>query len=268
MTDPLTTLTRRVLFAPLEEAGKTQEVVDRLRSAITLGIFADGEQLPNEVSLAKQLSVSPVTLRDAIKTIRQEGLVRTARGRSGGTFVITPDEGSTPLFEKSLAVMSELEIRDLLDWQTAVMAHAAKLAADRASAYEIRVLAETVQAGREAEDLISVRRRYSRFLIEVASSSRSSRVSRAAISLQIEMAPHATLALQEQGFRLRLLDAMDGVVVSVRERNETQARNLMDELMRMVGESVQRLHYDLTHPQPSGAALPEAQGKERAHHEP
>lgn len=251
MTDPITTLTRRVLFAPLEEAGKTQEVVERLRSAITLGIFADGEQLPNEITLAKQLSVSPVTLRDAIKLVRNEGLVRTTRGRSGGTFVIAADDGSATLFEKTVAKMSVLEVRDLLDWQTAVITHAVKLSASRASASEIRALEEGVQAARETEELRAVRRLYSRFLIGVAASSRSSRVSKEAISLQIEIAPHVMLILQNSTFRHGLVRGMEAVVSSLRQRNEAGAYQHMHDLMRTVGELIQRLHYDLTRPRAS-----------------
>lgn len=219
-----------------------------------LGIFADGEQLPNEITFAKQLSVSPVTLRDAIKTLRHEGLVRTSRGRGGGSFVIATAEGTAAQFEKSVEKMSALEVRDLLDWQTAVISHAAKLAASRASSSEIRTLEEAAGAAWWTDELGGVRRRYSRFLIGLASSSRSSRVSKAAIALQIEMAPLIMLALQRTTFRQELLETMGALVLSLRERDEAAAYRRMSDLMLTLGELVQRLHYDLTRHQTSTTA--------------
>ena len=46
-----------------------------------------------------QLGVSTVTLREAPSALRQEGLVVTKRGRSGGTFVCAPSDTGAPLRE-------------------------------------------------------------------------------------------------------------------------------------------------------------------------
>src|ERR1700694_5722 len=84
--DLLSTLTRRVLFAPLADQGRAGAVAERLRTAISLGILAENEQLPSETDLAAQFNISPVTLRDALTELRAAGLVTTLRGRGGGTW--------------------------------------------------------------------------------------------------------------------------------------------------------------------------------------
>ena len=75
------------LISPLAAAGRAEEVVQRVSQAIQLGLFVDGEQLPPETEFAAQLGVSAMTLREALATLRQQGLVETRRGRTGGTFV-------------------------------------------------------------------------------------------------------------------------------------------------------------------------------------
>ena len=61
--------------------------VEQLATAIRLGVFARGEQLPPERELAERLGVSRNTLREAIAALRDSGLVSTRRGHGGGTWV-------------------------------------------------------------------------------------------------------------------------------------------------------------------------------------
>ncbi|AWB89038.1 FadR/GntR family transcriptional regulator [Salinibacterium hongtaonis] len=256
MADSLTTLTRRVLFAPLDEPGRTETVVSRIRSAITLGIYANGEQLPSEIDLAAQLSISPVTLRDALKVVREEGLVRTTRGRSGGTFVIAPDESNMRFFESSLAQLTPIELRDLLDWQTALTGQAAILATERASAHDIQTLEATASRLRDAEDPISARRANSRFLIELAASSRSSRISKASITMQIEFSPHAMLVFRDRGARAGTSVLARQLVEAVAARETEQAHAAANRLNDFLGEGITHLHHALRERE-GGVAGPE-----------
>lgn len=64
-----------------------ESTVEQLATAIRLGVFADGEQLPPERELASRLGVSRMTLREAIAALRDSDMVVTRRGRGGGTRV-------------------------------------------------------------------------------------------------------------------------------------------------------------------------------------
>jgi GntR family transcriptional regulator, transcriptional repressor for pyruvate dehydrogenase complex len=61
--------------------------VEQLAAAIRLGAFSHGTALPPERELAERLGVSRATLREAIAGLRSAGMVRTTRGRGGGTVV-------------------------------------------------------------------------------------------------------------------------------------------------------------------------------------
>src|SRR5689334_21226738 len=61
--------------------------VERLATAIRLGVYPLGTTLPSERDLAIRLGVSRATLRVAIAALREAGFVETRRGRGGGTVV-------------------------------------------------------------------------------------------------------------------------------------------------------------------------------------
>ncbi len=73
-----------------------EDCVERLATAIRLGVYPDGSRLPPERELAVRMGVSRATLREAIAALRTANLVRTTRGRAGGTVVdhppVTPGE--------------------------------------------------------------------------------------------------------------------------------------------------------------------------------
>src|ERR1700742_3846143 len=87
------------VFAPVPVRNAFEVTVERLAQSIRLGVLADGEQLPPERELADLLGVSRVTLREAIKALREGGLVESRRGRGGGTFVVSPKVHRRPFTE-------------------------------------------------------------------------------------------------------------------------------------------------------------------------
>jgi len=184
MTDGLHSVS---LISPLAAAGRADEVVQRVSQAIQLGLFVDGEQLPPETEFAAQLGVSAMTLREALATLRQQGLVETRRGRTGGTFVRRPAAPSVAGLRDRLRGMTTSTLRDLIDEQFAVSGAAAKLAAARASGASVRRLHTLVHQLTGAASLGSRIRADSRFHIEVAIASQSERLTRLEVELQTQL---------------------------------------------------------------------------------
>jgi DNA-binding FadR family transcriptional regulator len=175
------------LISPLAAAGRAEEVVQRVSQAIQLGLFVDGEQLPPETEFAAQLGVSAMTLREALASLRQQGLVETRRGRTGGTFVRRPTSPPVGLLRERLRGMTTSSLRDLIDEQFAVSGGAAKLAAARASGADVRRLYTLVRRLSAASTLGSRIRADSRFHIEVAQASQSERLTRLEVGLQTQL---------------------------------------------------------------------------------
>ncbi len=78
----------QAVFRPVRAGNAFEETVERLLSAIRLGVVPPGERLPAERELAATLKVSRVTVREAIRALCEAGYVASRRGRYGGTFVL------------------------------------------------------------------------------------------------------------------------------------------------------------------------------------
>nr|MDT0661411.1 FCD domain-containing protein [Micromonospora sp. DSM 115978] len=77
------------MWRPVRGGNAFEITVARLAQAIRLGLVIEGERLPAERDLAEKLQVSRMTLREAIRALRDAGYLESRRGRTGGTFVVS-----------------------------------------------------------------------------------------------------------------------------------------------------------------------------------
>jgi DNA-binding FadR family transcriptional regulator len=116
------------VFKPVHPPTTFEETVERLGTAIRLGLLPPGTRLPPERELADQLSISRSTLRQALTTLVQSGHLIALRGRTGGTFV----SEEPPLGQKVDGPPIGGEARAVLDYRVVVETGATVLAAERA----------------------------------------------------------------------------------------------------------------------------------------
>lgn len=65
----------------------SKQIADALRAAIIDGQLVVDERLPSEHELAKRYGVSRPTVREALKRLAAQNLIRTRRGLGGGVFI-------------------------------------------------------------------------------------------------------------------------------------------------------------------------------------
>lgn len=216
------------VFLPVSPPSTFEETVERLGTAIRLGLLVPGSQLPPERELARRLRISRSTLRQALTTLVQSGHLVALRGRSGGTFVAEQPplvDGTTdPLDQGAWAV---------LDHRVAIEAGATLLAAERAGAGALDRLEGLVEKmAAETSDFEEYRRTDIRFHIGLAEAAGSPRLVSAMTDVQGQMTdlivliPHPPEVLaqsNEQHRRLvRALRREDGprAVKVIREHTE------------------------------------------------
>ena len=160
----------QAIFEPVTTATTFEETVERLGTAIRVGLLAPGSKLPAERDLAAQLCISRSTLRQALTTLVQSGHLTSRRGRGGGTFV--SEDPPLAAFLGAEAVLGA-DARAVLDERVAVEAGAVILACERAEKEDIAKLSELVERMAFAEDFDLYRRADMQFHIGVAEAARS-----------------------------------------------------------------------------------------------
>jgi len=171
------------IFAPVESQTAFEETLERLGTAIKLGLLQPGERLPAERQLCRQLGISRSTLRQALTTLVQSGHLHAARGRSGGTFVA---ESPPPADAPSAALLTGW--RDACDQRLAVELAVAVLAAERADEAALAPLDECVVAMEETlEDFVDFRQADVRWHIGLAEAAGSPRLVAAMTEAQGQM---------------------------------------------------------------------------------
>ncbi len=73
-----------------DKASISKKIAEQLREAIVSGQFKIGERLPTEDELAQRYGVSRPSVREALKRLAAQNLVRARRGPTGGNFVVQP----------------------------------------------------------------------------------------------------------------------------------------------------------------------------------
>lgn len=217
----VTTVRARTLFAPLAAGGRAETVSRQLAQAIRLGLLLDGERLPPESDLASQLGVSTVTLRDALATLRELGLVETRRGRGGGSFVCAPGERRPADLVRPLQALSLHELRDLGDHRAAIAGAAARLAAERALESDVAALREHAARLTGAATLTERRRADTRFHVEIAAAAQSPRLTREEMGLWTQVGDLVWLPIAEG--EVAGVGAEHAALVDAIERHEPEA---------------------------------------------
>ena len=171
------------VFKPVQPPTTFEETVERLGTAIRLGLLTPGSRLPPERDLAEQLRISRSTLRQALTTLVESGHLVSIRGRAGGTFVA--DE--PPLGQSTEGEVLTRDARAILDYRVAVETGATVLAAERATDPDLDRLvpmAERMDVEGPFEDY---RRADVRFHIGLAEASHSPRLVAAMTEVQGQM---------------------------------------------------------------------------------
>jgi len=164
------------VFRPLPDVLRADAIVDRLSTAISLGLLRRGEQLPVENQLTAMFGVATATVRDALQTLRNQGIIETRRGRSGGTFIIGSPRPNLDALRERLLNLSMAEIRDMEDEQVATAVAAVRLIIGRAFPHDIDRLERIARAMGDATTTETCMRADSRFQSELAVLSQSERL--------------------------------------------------------------------------------------------
>jgi DNA-binding FadR family transcriptional regulator len=216
------------VFAPVRSQTAFEETVERLGTAITIGLLPPGTRLPPERMLCEKLGIARSTLRQALVALAQSGHLHAVRGRGGGTFVADPLPPAPPPSPELLA-----DWRDIYDRRSAFEIGVVVIAAQRAAPLLLEALDEIAAAIETTyEDFAAYRHLDVRFHVGLAEATGSPRLVAEMTEVQGEMTalisyiahpPEVLHAANVQ--HQRLLEA-------IRKRDEARAAREMAEHVR------------------------------------
>lgn len=114
-------------YTPVQSERLYEQIVNQIETRVAAGDLKVGEKLPSEFELAAQFEVSRTAIREAVKILRQKGLIDILPGK--GTFVTN----GTPLaLQQSFDMLRKfgsmdgyqnlVEVREIMEPQIAALA--------------------------------------------------------------------------------------------------------------------------------------------------
>lgn len=133
------------MFNPVNGKEMTGNVALQIEAAILDGKLSPGEKIPSERELQILFKTGRGVVREALRELRQKGLIETRRGGNGGTYVKRIGAGDA---SQSLALMikqSEIDITQLIEFRESIDRTITILAISRGDAGQAELLLAGVE---------------------------------------------------------------------------------------------------------------------------
>nr|WP_040590039.1 FadR/GntR family transcriptional regulator [Sciscionella marina] len=121
-------------FAPIERRRAYEQVVERIEQAVFSGALTPGERLPSERELMGQFAVSRSTVREALRVLESNGMVRSSPRDPRGPVILPFSPAHLHKSVTRLASVTELSLAELLQFRMMLEGSASFLATNRLAA--------------------------------------------------------------------------------------------------------------------------------------
>jgi len=219
---------------PLSNIRLYEQMAQRIRDQIVDGDLSAGDKLPNERRLAEQYGVSRTVVREAIKTLKQEGLIEVRPGT--GTFVVdATGEALTQSLGLMLSLGKDKSLLDIVEIREILEPEIAALAAQRATEEDIENMERAVRMMDEnLEDIREYAVEDHSFHLALAKATQNTIIPRLIASI-VDL-------LQELRERIALVDGARErgqmhhreIIEAVRSKDAATARAAMQEHLQQV----------------------------------
>jgi GntR family transcriptional regulator, transcriptional repressor for pyruvate dehydrogenase complex len=129
-----------IRLSPVEVPKASDVLASELRERILNGELVEGAPLPAERELVKQTQMSRATVREALRILEVQNLVRVKAGRAGGAFVQRPTTKSMANSVSMLIRGRRIKLADLMQTREALEPFCAELAARNRTEEELAEL--------------------------------------------------------------------------------------------------------------------------------
>lgn len=165
-----------VAYRPIVTESVAVQISENIRELITGGYLQVNDRLPTEDELARQFKVSRPTIREALKRLAAQHLVRSRRGPTGGTFVSQPSLGelnaNLSIASTLLVSLGEFDVDGILEAREELELVCIRLASARRLDQHLDALAEEIAYQRQDKitdvDFCASDVRFHRLIVDAA----------------------------------------------------------------------------------------------------
>lgn len=146
-----------IQLSPMEVPKASDVLANELRERILSGEYPEGTPLPPERELVTQTQMSRTTVREALRILEVQGLIRIKAGRAGGAFVQRPGEESVASSLELLIRGRQIRLASVHETREAIEPSCARLAALHRTAGDLHRLEaanEAIAASDSLEDFL------------------------------------------------------------------------------------------------------------------
>ena len=223
----------RASFSPTPVMRPVDQVRLSIVQAIASGRLRPGDRLPSEHEQARGFHVSRASVREALRSLVEMGLVTTVRGRGGGTFVNRADaEPVARNLGEAMDVLLHIDainVAELLEARRALEGTCARLAAERRSEEHLRaieaVLDEAADDALGDEPWLALDVRFHR---EVAESAENRVLMVPLAALHATVQPRLNMTIRALIAREEINRQHTAIFAAIRERDPDAAAAAVD----------------------------------------
>src|SRR5258705_7494382 len=132
-------------FQPIHVRRTFEEICERIREQLALGVLRPGDKLPRERDLAEQFGVSRNVLKEALRSLEMAGLLRLKKGVKGGAFIREGDMGRMNDVMRGMLSLWAISGRELSEGRIQILDLVVRLACERAQAADFQALEANIE---------------------------------------------------------------------------------------------------------------------------
>lgn len=228
-------------FRPIHTRRAFEEICERIREQLALGVLKPGDKLPPERDLAQQLGVSRNVLREALRSLEMAGVLRLQKGVKGGAFVQTGDTSRMNVVMQDMLSLGTISVRELSEARINVLDLVVRLVCVNARQADLVALEANIERTdvATAEGRLLDRVECSREFYKILATATGNKVIAMIVDSVTEIHMRFVYAkVASSGVAMpRLAERRRQFVAALRERNVASAVRLM----RSHLEAVQRM---------------------------
>jgi GntR family transcriptional repressor for pyruvate dehydrogenase complex len=133
------------MFSTIKKARLSDEIVRQIKETLFAGKLQAGDRLPAERELAEQFETSRASVREALRTLEQEGMIEVRKGLGGGAFIADLDHRPVAKSFQTLLSLKKISIDNIAEVRLIFEPEAARLAAERITEEDLRELEDVIE---------------------------------------------------------------------------------------------------------------------------